>query len=268
VRSRAACAVRRVAAVGLAGCLLAGCGRTAGPAARPGAPAGVDERSAAYARLIGRLERFDVSGGVHTDRGDLLPETISIEIRSEVCVESRAPGARFWSLDYDTCFVWVSRDSVGPDGEYSVGVPCLDADATYESHEKFGELRLVQRGPVTFLAESDAGWQLQDTFASSRTQRRDLVLDLRTDRFWVVVDDAALRRRPLATAPRIGGFSFGDGVDVVRFHQGWAEVVTRGKIGWIEMRCLGTQDEMKRTAPLRKRLPPGGENRSESGASP
>jgi hypothetical protein len=218
--------------------------------------------------LVGRLQPFEVSGGVHTDRGDLLPETIAIEIRNEVCVESRAPGARFWSLDYDTCFVWVARDSVGANGSYSVSVPCLDADATYESSDKFGELRLVQRGPVTFLAESDAGWKMQDTFASSRSQKRDLVLDLRTDKFWVVVSQAELRARPRADAPVFSRFRFGDAVEVVRFHQGWAECLTDGRIGWMEMGSLGTEEEMKEGAPARDRPPPGGGDPPGSGASP
>ena len=86
----------------------------AGCAASVGTPSGStpgDERARAYAGLVETLETFEVSGGVRTHLGQVLPETIVIEIKSEVCVESRAPGARFWSLDYDTCFAWVSRDS-------------------------------------------------------------------------------------------------------------------------------------------------------------
>ena len=185
----------------------------------------------------------------------MLPETIAIEIRSEVCVESRPLGARFWSLDYDTCFVWVDRDSTGDDGRYSVAVPCLDADVTYESKDGQGELRLVQRGPVTFLAESDAGWTIQDTFASSRSQNRDLVLELRTDKFWVVADEADLRLRPAAAAAALQRCRFGDEVEVLRFHQGWAECLRDGRIGWVEMKSLGTEEQMKESAPFRDRAP-------------
>ena len=267
MRSRLAGAARRAAGIAFVGLFLAGCAGTGGPAASPAGTASADGRREAYARLVSRLQPFEVSGGVRTDRGDILPEVIDIEIRNEVCVESRAPGARFWSLDYDTCFVWAARDSVGPDGSYAVSVPCLDADATYESQEKFGELRLVQRGPITFLAESDAGWKMQDTFASSRSQRRDLVLDLRTDKFWVVAPEADLRARPSATARSLVHSRYGDAVEVVRFHQGWAECLTNGKIGWMEMSVLGTQEEMKEAAPPAGQPPPADPPRG-SGASP
>jgi hypothetical protein len=112
----------------IAGALLlacAGCAASGGPAgeATPAA-----QRTAAYEKLVGTLEPFQVSGGVRTHLGQVLPETIVIEIRSEVCVESRAPGARFWSLDYDTCFVRVSRDTVSR-RHVRGQVPCLDATA-------------------------------------------------------------------------------------------------------------------------------------------
>ena len=67
---------------------------------------------------------------------------ITIAIRSEICVESREPGSRFWSLDYDTCFVYVAQDTLNASGEYEVSVPCIDAHEEYESKHSFGELRL------------------------------------------------------------------------------------------------------------------------------
>jgi hypothetical protein len=233
------------------------------------AHAGDDARDTArHEKLLKRLEDFEVSGGVRTEQGHILPEIITVEIRSEICVESRRPGARFWSLDYDTCFVWVSRDTVDGRGEYRVSVPCLDADKKYESKDRVGELRLVPRGPVTYVAESDAGWRIQDTFASARSQRRDLVLELTTDRFFVLDDEAPLRVRPRETAELLGSFRFGDGVDVLRFHQGWAECVTGDRIGWMEMRFLGTEAEMKERAPFRGKSPLRGTDRGEGGASP
>src|SRR5262245_63336190 len=99
MRSRRDRAVAGLAGVALAGSLLAACAGSVGGGPTPAAPSG-GGRGNAYARLIDRLEHFEVSGGVRTEGGHMLPETIAIEIRSEVCVESRAPGARFWSLDY------------------------------------------------------------------------------------------------------------------------------------------------------------------------
>jgi hypothetical protein len=261
MRSRRDRALASLAGIGLAGSLLAACAGSVGGGPTPSAPA-AGGRSDAYARLIDRLQPFEVSGGVRTDGGHMLPETIAIEIRSEVCVESRAPGARFWSLDYDTCFVWVDRDSVGADGQYKVAVRCLDADEAYQSSDERGELRLVQRGPVTFLAESDAGWKIQDTFASSRSQHRDLVLELRTDKFWVVADQAELRARPEAEASSFSRCRFGDEVEVLRFHQGWAECLRDGRIGWMEVRSLGTEEQMKERAPFQDRAPVHGTDRS------
>lgn len=242
-----------------------------GCAASGGAPAPTapeDERARAYASLIATLEPFEVSGGVRTHLGQVLPETIVIEIRSEVCVESRAPGARFWSLDYDTCFVWVSRDSTSPDGTYSVSVPCLDADRTYESTHPFGDLRLVQRGPVTYLAESDAGWKMQDTFASSRSQIRDLVLELDTQKLFVVLDDALMRARPREDAAALSRYPFGTSVEVLRFQKGWAECLRDGRIGWMEMRFLGTEEEMKVRAPFRDQTPLRGADRGGTDDDP
>jgi hypothetical protein len=227
--------------------------RGAGVARSADAPAGPprSEREVAYDRLLTKVDPFRVEGGVRTEEGWLLPESIRIEVRSEICVESREPGSRFWSLDWDTCFVYVSVDTLDARGEYDVAVPSLDADRSYEASHSFGDIRLVQRGPVTFLAESSAGWRHQETFTSSRNQRRDLVLSLDTDTFWVVEDAADFRSRPHAAATLLGRFRFGDGIEVVRFHQGWAECVMEEKIGWMEMRCLGTEEEMKVKAPFK-----------------
>ncbi len=219
-----------------------------------------------HEKLLKRLENFEVAGGVRTEQGHVLPELITVEIRSEICVESRRPDARFWSLDYDTCFVWVSRDTVDVRGEYKVAVPCLDADKKYELKDRAGELRLVPRGPVTYVAESDAGWRIQDTFTSARSQRRDLVLELTTDRFFIILDDASLRERPREDAAPLASYAFGEGVDVLRFHQGWAECLMDGRIGWMEMRFLGTEEEMQEQAPFREKSPLRGTDRG--GASP
>lgn len=247
--------------------LVLGAGLCAGP---EGVARAADDGKDAerHAKLLKRLEDFEVSGGVRTEQGHVLPEIITVEIRSEICVESRLPGARFWSLDYDTCFVWVSRDTVDARGEYKVSVPCLDADKKYETKDRAGELRLVPRGPVTYLAESDAGWRIQDTFTSARSQRRDLVLELATDRFFVLDDEAPFRERPREDAALLAGYAFGDGVDVLRFHQGWAECLMDGRIGWMEMRFLGTEEEMKERAPFRERSPLRGTDRGGGGASP
>jgi hypothetical protein len=214
-----------------------------------------DPRTAAYHRLGSRLDTFHVAGAVKTSDDILLPETIVIEIRSEVCVESREPGARFWSLDYDTCFVYQARDTVDATGEYEVSVPCLDADRTYESSFSFGDLRLVQKGPVSFLAESDAGWKHQETFRSSRTQRRDLILTLEPEMFWVVREGAELRERPRADSPLVRPAEFGTGLDVVRFHNGWAQVVSGRRMAWMEMRFLGTREEMEAKRPFQGKTP-------------
>lgn len=239
----------------------------AGPSAMvssPPQPAPAEVRAAAYDELLGELDTFRVSGGVHTEEGFLLPETISIQIRSEVCVESREPGSRFWSLDYDTCFAYVAIDSLNEVGEYRVSVPCLDADRAYEAHHPFGDLRLVQRGPVSFLAESDAGWRHQETFTSSRNQRRDLLLTLDTDTFWVVTEGAPMLGLRDAAAPVITTYPFGTGMEVIRFHHGWAECLMDRHIGWVEMRHLGTEADMRRKAPIMgspvprpRRIPPG-----------
>ncbi len=210
-----------------------------------------EERVRALESLLGSLETFRVTGQVSTDQGLLLPEIITIEIRSEVCVESRAPGSRFWSLDYDTCLVYVAVDSLDAEGRYEAEVPCLDADRTYESRHGFGDLRLVQRGPVSFVADSDAGWRHQETFASSRSQRRDLILTLGTDTFWIVDEEAPLRTRPREDADVLRSYAFGTGVEVVRFHLGWAECLLDETLGWMEMRHLGTEEEKRLKAPLR-----------------
>ncbi len=258
----------RAAAALRAGFFLAA---SAGFCAAGAAPARAEDDPKApdrHEKLLKRLEDFEVSGGVRTEQGHILPELITVEIRSEICVESRRPGARFWSLDYDTCYVWVSRDTVDARGEYQVSVPCLDADKTYELKDRAGELRLVPRGPVTYLAESDAGWRIQDTFTSARSQRRDLILELTTDRFFVILDEAPFRERPREDAALLAGYAFGEGVDVLRFHQGWAECVMGGRIGWMEMRFLGTEEEMKEQAPFREKPPLRGTDRGEGGAAP
>lgn len=257
----------------LLGVLMAACtgsGVSVAPGTRPdsvGAALETD-RSAAYRKMLATLDKFHVAGGIRTDDGLLLPEIITIEIRSEVCVESREPGARFWSLEYDTCFVYVAVDTAGADGEYSVEVPCLDADQTYESRHAFGDLRLVQRGPVSFLAASDAGWRHQETFTSSRSQRRDLVLSLDTDTFWVVEEEARLRSRPDGGAETLGVYPFGAGIPVIRFNQGWAECRVDGRIGWMEMQDLGTEEEMKLKAPLMLTPVPKVRPLREAGDSP
>ena len=227
---------------GLAGLLLVSCGGTRSASVRPGEPLDdLDPRTAAYLGLLDHVAPFRVAGAVKTSGGLLLPEAIVIEIKSEICVESRLPGTRFWSLDYDTCFAYSTVDSLDPDGEYSVSVPCLDADRAYESSHPFGDLRLVQRGPVSFVASSDAGWRHQETFTSSRTQRRDLILTLDTDTFYVVREQATLYNRPRSEANIIEQLEFGTGVEVVRFHQGWAQCLMDRHLGWMEMRFLGTE---------------------------
>jgi len=255
---------RRGAVLGaLAVVATVSCQGTAPSSVAPASPLpGAESREAAYTRLRDRVEMFHVSGAVKTSDGLLLPETILIEIKSEICVESREPGARFWSLEYDTCFVSASVDTVDEEGQYSVSVPCLDADATYESRHSFGDLRLVQRGPVAFHAESDAGWKHQETFTSSRTQRRDLVLTLEPETFWIVRDGAEFRGRPRADSEVLRTFDFGADVGVVRFHGGWAEVLLDGRVGWIDMRFLGTKRELDEAAPFKgkptvRKLGPG-----------
>ncbi len=223
----------------------------------------IENRDEAYGRLADRLDRFAVGGAVHTSDGLLLPETITIEIRSEICVESRRPGTRFWSLDYDTCFSYVDLDTVDARGEYSLEVPCIDADKTYESRHGFGDLRLVQRGPVSFVVVSDADWRHQETFSSSRYQRRDLVLTLDTDVLWIIDDDTPFHELASDDSPEIGRFDFGTSVDVVRFHLGWAEARLGQRIGWIGLHHLGSEEEMKERAPF-KRKPESKPRRSGS----
>lgn len=206
----------------------------------------------AYPRLVSELKPFRVAGEVRTDHGLLLPEQIRIEVRSEICVESREPGSRFWSLEYDTCFVYTAVDTVDEKGRYEVAVPSLEPDHSYESRHGFGELRLVQRGPVQFLAESDAGWKHQETFRTARTQTRDLILSLDTDTFWVVAERGALRRRPAERAALLESWSFGTDVEVIRFHNGWAQCLRGNQIGWIPMSALGTEEDVKRQRTLRK----------------
>jgi hypothetical protein len=237
---------------GLASLSLLSCSGTRSSAVHPGGPQqNLDPRPDAYARLLDGIELFRVAGAIKTSDGLLLPEAIMIEIKSEICVESRQPGTRFWSLDYDTCFAYTAVDSLNQEGEYSVSVPCLDADRVYESSFSFGDLRLVQRGPVSFVASSDAGWRHHETFTSSRTQRRDLILTLDTDTFYVVRDQAAFRDRPRSEANVIQEYQFGTGVEVVRFHQGWAQCLMGRHLGWMEMRFLGTEREMKELAPIK-----------------
>lgn len=235
----------------LAALAAASCQGTVSSAPPAGLVEDADPHLASLRQMQAGLDTFHVSGAVKTSEGILLPETIVIQIRSEICVERREPGARFWSLDYDTCFVYEASDTVDEQGEYEVSVPCLDADADYESHFSFGDLRLVQKGPVSFLAESDAGWKHQETFRSSRTQRRDLVLTLEPEEFWVVREGAELRERPQAESARIRGADFGTGIEVVRFHNGWAQVLLQDRMAWMEMRFLGTREEMEAMRPFK-----------------
>jgi hypothetical protein len=44
---------------------------------------------------------------------------------------------------------------------------------------------------------------------------------------------------------------FGTGVPVVRFHEGWAEVVLGDRMGWMEMRFLGTEKQLEEARPFR-----------------
>jgi hypothetical protein len=232
------------------GLFIAGGALVAPDAAADSASAPDDARQEAYRKLIDRLDEFKVAGEVRTSEGLLLPELITIEIRSEVCVEHREPGARFWSLAYDTCFTYTAIDTVDEKGEYQVSVPCTDADATYESKNSFGELRLVQRGPVSFSAVSDAGWRHQETFASSRAQKRDLILTLEPETFYVVRAGAVFQERPRAESPEIRRYEFGATIPVIRFQGGWAQCLMGNRIGWMEMRFLGTEAQMKEKAPL------------------
>jgi hypothetical protein len=227
----------------------------AAPANAAGEAPAADARKGAWIRLRDRLEQFHVEGAVKTEDGLLLPETIFIEIRSEICVESREPGARFWSLDYDTCFVFVHRDTLDENGTYSVSVPSLDADVAVESRHNFGDLRLVPRGPVSFLAESDAGWRHQETFSSSRTQRRDLLLTLDPESFWVVKPDAVFRERPRENAAVHRSCPYGTEIPVIRFYQGWAQARIGSTIGWMEMRFLGTREQMEAGRPFKGKEP-------------
>jgi hypothetical protein len=220
---------------------------------RPGAPVAPQTRSEAYLQLKGEVDTFHVAGTVKTSQGFLLPERIVIEIHSEICVESRNPGSRFWSLDYDTCFAFVAVDTVDEAGAYSVWVPCLDADKDYQSRHSFGDLRLVQRGPVAFTAESDAGWRHQETFSSSRSQRRDLVLTLEPETFYVVREEGLLQARPAEGAEVLRRYKFGTGIDVIRFQKGWAQCLMEDRIGWMEMRYLGTEAEMRESAPFKEK---------------
>ena len=245
----------------VAGAVLGACQAQAPTQGRPGRGAvrPMVTLAEAYHELQTTLDTLRVWGAVRTSDGLLLPETITVGIRSEICVESRRPGQRFWSLDFDTCFVFVSTDTVDEYGEYAVDVPCIDADGDYEASYPFGDLRLVPKGPVSFLADSDAGWRHQETFTTSRNQQRDLILDLDTEIFFVINDPALLRTQPDRNAREIARYEFGQGIAVVRFHQGWAQCLMAGKMGWMEMRCLGTEKEMRELAPFRSRPEAPGE---------
>ena len=226
-------------------------GRGSSAIGSPAVPLG--EKDEAYRRLVDRLDEFKVAGVVRTVDGLLLPEHIEISIQSQVCVESRRPGTRFWSLEYDTCFVYADLDTVDASGNYSLRVPCTDADRTYESHHDFGDLRLVQRGPVSFVAVSDAGWKHQETFSTSRLQRRDLELTLDPETFFVIETEVPMRGRADPGADVIRNLEFGTSVDVIRFLRGWAEVRCARRIGWVKMHYLGSRAEMERAAPLKRK---------------
>lgn len=237
----------------LCGLLAGGCASVPSPpgASSGASPAGRGSPTLAEgrARLLARLDTLRVAGVVKTRDGLVLPETIRIEIRTEVCTESRPPGSRFWSLDYDTCFVFVSFDTVDAAGGYEVALPCLDADRDYQDSFPFGDLRLVPKGPVSFLAESDGGWRHQETFSSSRSQQRDLLLSFEPNPLYVVTPKALLRARPDSAASEMGSIAFGEEMQVIRFHLGWAECLFPTSIGWMEMRCLGTKDEVTEREP-------------------
>jgi hypothetical protein len=207
--------------------------------------AGANSLAQAYARLISKLDTLTVSGAVKTSDGILLPETIRIEVHTEVCTESRPPGSRFWSLDYDTCFTFVSVDTVDANGNYTVAVPCLDADRDYQESFPFGDLRLVPKGPVAFVADSDGGWRHQETFTSSRSQQRDLILSFEPHSFFVITPKADAYPRPQTVGEVIRSVAFGEEVKVIRFHAGWAEVLFNNTIGWVEMKGLGTEEDVK-----------------------
>jgi hypothetical protein len=208
-------------------------------------PSGTASLAEAYARLISKLDTLTVSGAVKTSDGILLPETIRIEVHTEVCAESRPPGSRFWSLDYDTCFTFVSVDTVDEKGNYTVAVPCLDADRDYQGSFPFGDLRLVPKGPVSFLADSDGGWRHQETFTSSRSQQRDLILSFEPHSFFVIAPKAEAYSRPKTVGDVLRSVAFGEEVKVIRFHAGWAECLFKDSIGWIEMKGLGTEEDVK-----------------------
>ncbi len=239
----------------LAMLLAVGCGGTGGATTgTEGARAtGGSALAGARAQLLAQLDTLRVAGVVKTADGILLPEIIRIELRTEMCTETRPPGTRFWSLDYDTCFTFTSADTVSATGEYSVALPCLDADRDYEGKFEFGELRLVPKGPVSFLAESDGGWTHQETFSSARSQERDLLLTFDPQPFFVVTPKASVRARPDSTAAEIRGCSFGHPVSVIRYHKGWAECLFPGLIGWMEMKFLGTEQDVKEKEPELKK---------------
>ena len=243
-------------ASGVGGCalgllLIAGCQGTGtvgtSAAVDPSAPPG--SLAEAYTRLISKLDTLTVSGAVKTSDGILLPETIRIEVHTEVCTESRPPGSRFWSLDYDTCFTFVSVDTVDEQGNYSVAVPCLDADRDYQESFSFGDLRLVPKGPVSFLADSDGGWRHQETFTSSRSQQRDLILSFEPHSFFVILPKADAFARPQPQSAHLRSCTFGEEVKVIRFHAGWAECLFPDQIAWIEMKSLGTAEDVKAKQP-------------------
>lgn len=245
-RARIAFALGFVCAVHLgAGCAPSSLSTAPGVAATSPVPT----LASARAGLLGKLDTLRVSGAVKTADGILLPETIRVEIRTEVCTEFRAPGSRFWSLDYDTCFVYVSADTVDSSGAYDVALPCLDADREYQGSFPFGELRLVPKGPVSFLAESDGGWKHQETFTSARSQQRDLLLSFEPHVFYVVTPKASFRARSDSASVETRSFPFGQEMQVIRFHLGWAECLTADGIGWMEMRCLGTKEDVAEREP-------------------
>ncbi|MCA9753868.1 MAG: hypothetical protein KC591_16845 [Gemmatimonadetes bacterium] len=248
-----------IAFLGLLSLVAVSCAGTGpGPGAQPATPG--EARRAARERLLAGLDTFQIAGSVRTEEGILLPETIRVEIRHEVCVETRAPGSRFWSLEYDTCYVFVAADTLDPRGEYEISVPLLRPEKNYETSTAAGDVRLVPRGPVSFLAESDAGWQHQETFTTTRTQRRDLVMTLERQPWWVVSDRAEIRGRPDPASELLSTCPFGTPVAVFRFHGGWAECIRDNRIvGWVEVQHLGTEAEYRsaresRTGPEIRRL--------------
>ncbi|NNE44975.1 MAG: hypothetical protein HKN12_12270, partial [Gemmatimonadetes bacterium] len=68
--------------------------------------------------------------------------------------------------------------------------------------------------------------------------------------FWVVKEGAEFWERPRPEA-KLRDCPFGMAAPVVRFHQGWAQVILEDRIGWIEMKFLGTEAQMLAGKPFK-----------------